>query len=66
MRDIKVTIVPRDIKVAIVRGLVELRGLTPKDAIRRGLSEREEDNERPSIIYQHLSIALLSSSELYL
>ena len=51
VRDMKVTIVPRDIKVTIVRGSVELRGLTPKDATREGLSEREEDNERPSIIY---------------
>ena len=52
MRDVKVAIVPpRDVKVAIVRGSVELRGLTPKDAIRRGLDKREEDSERPSILY---------------
>ena len=48
MRDVKVAIVPRDVKVAIVRGSAEPRGLTPKDATRGGLSEREEDNERPS------------------
>ena len=29
----------------------ELRGLIPKDAIYRELSEREEDNERLLIIY---------------
>ena len=47
----------------------EPRGLTPKDATRGGLSEREEDNERPSTTCQHLSTestALLSSSELHL
>ena len=33
-------------KVTIVRGLVEPRGLTLKDATRGGLGEREEDNDR--------------------
>ena len=50
MRDVKVAIVPRDVKVAIVRGSAEPRGLILKDATREGLSEREENNERPSII----------------
>ena len=40
-----------DIKVIIVRGLVELRGLISKNVIRKELSEREEDNERSLIIY---------------
>ena len=45
--DVKVAIVPpRDVKVAIVRGSAEPRGLTLKDATRGGLGEREEDNDR--------------------
>ena len=47
MYDVKVAIVPqRDVKVAIVRGSAEPRGLTLKDATRGGLGEREEDNDR--------------------